>query len=222
MSEVVLYDYWRSSASYRVRIALNLAGIRYRSVVVNLLDGTHKSPEHLARSPQGLVPVLDIDGQRLTQSLAIIDYLDRTRQLGLMPDDPVGRAKVQALAHVLAVDLHPVCNLSVVAHATGGAEPARTDWMRHFISPGLAAFEAKLAGFDQSPFCTGSGPSLADLCLMPQIYNADRWGADYHDCKRILAVAKVCAAHPAFQAAHPDVVNVSGRDGSQPDGSIPR
>ena len=189
---------------------------------MNLLVGAHKSPEHVALNPQGLVPVLDIDGQRLTQSLAIIDYLDRTRKLGLLPDDPAGRAKAQALAYVLAVDLHPVCNLSVVAHATGGAEPARTNWMRRFIAPGLTAFEAMLVGFNQSPFCTGSDPSLADLCLVPQLYNADRWGADYHDCKRILAVAKACAAHPAFQAAHPDADRGSGRENSQPDEPITR
>ncbi len=204
MSDVVLYDYWRSSASYRVRIALNLAGISYRTVSVNLLDKSHKSADHLARNPQGLVPVLDIDGQRLTQSLAILEYLDETRSLGLLPREPGPRARARALAQSIAVDLHPLCNLSVVAHATGGAEPARSDWMRHFIEPGLAAFEMLLAGFAQTPYCTGDQPGLADLCLIPQLYNADRWGADYAACTRIRAVAQACAAHPAFAAAHPD------------------
>ncbi len=181
MSNTVLYDYWRSSASYRVRIALNLANISYQSISIDLVAGSHRSPEHLARNPQGLVPVLDIDSQSFTQSLAIIDYLDATRNLGLLPEDPVQRAKVQALAQSIAVDLHPVCNLSVVKYATQGAEPERTRWMQHFITPGLAAFESLLSEFDQNPFCIGSTPSLADICLMPQLYNARRWrGRDRH------------------------------------------
>lgn len=204
MSDVVLWDYPKSSASYRVRIALNLAGIDYRIETVNLLEKAHKSPEHLARNPQGFVPVLDIDGQRLTQSLAILDYLDATRELGLLPKEPVLRAKVQALAYVIAVDLHPVCNLSVAAFATGGEEPARTNWMRNFISPGLAAFEELLGGFEQDPFATGNAPGLADICLMPQLYNANRWGADYSSYGRIRAVEAECATHPAFQRAYPD------------------
>jgi maleylacetoacetate isomerase len=204
MSNVTLWDYPKSSASYRVRIALNLAGIEYDIQTVDLLSKAHKSPEHLARNPQGFVPVLDIDGQRFTQSLAILEYLDQTRALGLLPSDPIQRAKAQALAHTIAVDLHPVCNLSVVAHVTGGQEPARTQWMRHFITPGLAAFEALLAGFQQAPFAIGATPSLADICLMPQLYNANRWGADYSGCARIKAVETACAAHPAFAAAAPE------------------
>ena len=204
MSNVTLWDYPKSSASYRVRIALNLAGIDYKIETVDLLSKAHRTPEHLARNPQGLVPVLDIDGQRFTQSLAILDYLDTTRDLNLLPRDPVMRAKAQALSHAIAVDLYPVCNLSVVGHATGGQDPARTDWMRHFISPGLAAFEALLAGFKQSPFAIGETPSLADICLIPQLYNANRWGADYARCSRIKAIEAACADHPAFTAAAPD------------------
>ena len=204
MSNVTLWDYPKSSASYRVRIALNLAGIDYKIETVDLLSKAHRTPEHLARNPQGLVPVLDIDGQRFTQSLAILDYLDTTRDLNLLPRDPVMRAKAQALSHAIAVDLHPVCNLSVVGHATGGQDPARTDWMRHFISPGLAAFEALLASFKQSPFAIGETPSLADICLIPQLYNANRWGADYARCSRIKAIEAACADHPAFTAAAPD------------------
>ncbi|NND91884.1 MAG: maleylacetoacetate isomerase [Granulosicoccus sp.] len=206
MNTVRLYDYWRSSASYRVRIALNLAGIDWQSIPVNLVAGEHKQADHLARHPQGLVPVLDIDGHRFTQSLAIIDYLDSTRNLQLLPVEPVLRTQVQALAYSLAIDLHPVCNLSVVEYATNGEEPARTQWMRHFITPGLRTFESRLAEFEQSPFCTGDRPSLADLCLVPQLYNADRWGADYSQCRRIRCVAEACCDHPAFIAAHPDAV----------------
>ena len=206
MNDTVLFDYWRSSASYRVRIALNLARIPYQAITVDLVAGTHRSPEHLARNPQGLVPVLEIDGQRFTQSLAIIEYLDSTRHLGLLPEEPVQRARAQALAHAIAVDLHPVCNLSVVKHATHGEEPARTQWMQHFITPGLAAFETMLADFEQSPFCIGSTPSLPDLCLMPQLYTAERWGADYTECARIIKAANACREHPAFIAAYPDAV----------------
>lgn len=204
MSGVTLFDYPKSSASYRVRIALNLAGIAYDAVNVNLLEGAHRASEHLARNPQGFVPVLDIDGQRFTQSIAILDYLDTTREMGLLPKNPAARAKSQALAMVIAVDLHPVCNLSVAAHATGGQEPARTDWMRHFIGKGLTAFEEMLAGFEQAPYATGVRVGLADICLIPQLYNADRWGAPLDDMPRIRAIRAACDALPAFAEAHPD------------------
>lgn len=204
MSDTVLWDYPKSSASYRVRIALHLAGLPFRIETVDLLARDNRSPAHLARNPQGFVPVLDIDGVRLTQSLAILSYLDETRGLGLLPADPVLRARQTALAHAIAVDLHPVCNLSVASHATGGTEPGRTDWMRHFITPRMAAFEHMLAGFTQAPFCCGDAPGLADIVLMPQIYNARRWGAEYSDCARIQGVEAACAAHPAFVASHPD------------------
>lgn len=206
-AEKVLYDYWRSSASYRVRIALHLADIAYRSVPVNLLAGEHRAAEHIARNPQGLVPVLDIDGLRLTQSLAILDYLDETRGLGLLPTEPALRAQVQALAQVIAVDLHPVCNLRVARHAVDiadGDDARLGDWMRHFIAPSLAAFEASLNTFPHAPFCTGPTPALPDLCLVPQLYNAKRYGVDLSPFPRIQAVAEACAAHPAFAASHPD------------------
>lgn len=203
MNDTILWDYPKSSASYRVRIALNLAGLNYQIETVNLLDKENRSPEHLARNPQGFVPVLDIDGVQLTQSLAILNYLDVTRKLGLLPQDPVQRAKAEALSHVIAVDLHPVCNLSVMAYATGGKEPARTQWMQHFIRPGLEAFETLLKGFEQTPFATGNAPGLADICLIPQLYNANRWGVDYSDLHRINAVEQACAALPAFISAYP-------------------
>ena len=209
MTDTILYDYWRSSASYRVRIALNLAGIDYRAISVDLVKGDHKTPEHVARNPQGLVPVLEIDGHSFTQSLAILDYLNETRDLNLLPKDPAQAAKVRALAHSVAVDVHPVCNLGVVGHVSKlmpDTSNAKVDWMKHFISPGLRAFEGLLASFDQAPFCCGDTPSLADICLMPQLYNAHRWGADFSDCTRIQAVEKACAEHPAFAAAYPDAV----------------
>lgn len=209
MAEAILYDYWRSSASYRVRIALNLAGIETESVSVDLVKQDQKSPDYLALNPQGFVPVLRIDGHDFTQSLAIVEYLNETRKLGLLPDNHVEKAKARALAHAVAVDVHPVCNLQVIAHVaklTPENENARAEWMQRFIPPGLHAFEKMLAGFEQSPFCCGDTPGLADICLMPQIYNADRWGTDYSDCPRIIGVRDACATHPAFAAAFPDQV----------------
>ncbi|WP_406647877.1 maleylacetoacetate isomerase [Aliisedimentitalea scapharcae] len=209
MTDTILFDYWRSSASYRLRIALNLAGIEYRAISIDLTKGEQRSGDHLARNPQGFVPVLEIDGLQLTQSLAILDYLDQTRDLRLLPTGPAQRAKVQALAHSIAVDVHPVCNLQVAKYATGlsgGAEGMPGDWMKHFIRPGLQAFETLLAQFDQSPYCTGDSPGLADICLMPQLYNARRWGVEISDLSRLLGVEVACAEHSAFVAAYPDAV----------------
>ena len=212
MSEVVLYDYWRSSASYRVRIALNLAGISYKARKVDLLAKDHKSAAHLDLHPQGLVPVLTIDGHNFTQSLAILDYLDQTRELGLLPNDPTKRAKIMALAHTLAVDVHPVCNLGVVQHVSElvgeNNTSVKEDWMKHFILPGLCAFERQLAQFDLSPFVDGNSPGLAEICLIPQLYNADRWNVDYSNCPKLKALAASCQQIKAFYDAHPDQVNV--------------
>lgn len=205
MSETLLFDYWRSSASYRVRIALNLAGIDYETTSIDLVSGAQKAARYLEQNPQGLVPTLLIDGHRLTQSLAIIEYLDQTGDLGLLPADPLKRANVQAAAHAIAIDIHPVCNLSVMKHATGGREPARSNWMQHFITPGLRAFEQLIAPH-AGTYSFGDTPSLADLCLIPQLYNADRWGTSYADSPNIRRVAQTCTENPAFAAAHPDRV----------------
>ncbi len=209
MAETTLYDFWRSSASYRVRIALNLAGIAYKAVSVDLVEKANRLPEHLARNPQGLVPVLELDRHRFTQSLAIIEYLNETRGLGWLPDDPVARAAVRALAYSVAIDVHPICNVSVAAHVSdllGGAKGARKAWSRHFIGPGLAAFEELLTGFEQAPYCTGGTVSLADICLVPQVYNAERWDIDFEPFPQIRAVIEACRAHPAFAAADPEAV----------------
>ena len=207
MTETIFYNYWRSSASYRVRIALNLAGIAYRAVSVDLTKAAHKSDQHLGRNPQGLVPVLEIDGLQLTQSLAIIDYLDQTRNLDLLPIDPAARAKAQALAQCIAIDIQPICNLSVAQYATrlnGDVDGMPGDWMKHFIRPGLLAFETLLGNFEQAPYCTGKLPGLADLCLIPQLYNARRYQVDLADMPCLLSVEAACTNHPAFADAHPD------------------
>ena len=210
MSETILYDYWRSSASYRVRIALNMLRFDYRTVPVNLLEGAHKAPEHLERNPQGLVPALEIDGLMLTQSLAIIEYLAETRYAsGFLPADPQGRQRVRALAYAIAMDIHPICNLGVAGHVmelTGGGEAARAAWMRKFIGEGLAAMERMLDTLWTGTFCHGDVPTMADICLVPQVYNADRWGVDLSGLQRVRRIADACADLPAFRAAHPDAV----------------
>lgn len=206
MSEAVLYDYWRSSASYRLRIALNLAGISYDTVSVDILAGEHRGDAHLARNPQGFVPVLELDGLRMTQSMAIIGYLDETRGCGFLPEDAAGRARVRALAYVIAMDTHPICNTSVAGHVTdlvGGGKETTVAWMQHFIRKGLAAFEALLDHSSTGAFCHGDRPGLADICLMPQLYNAERWGAETGDLTRIQAIAENCRTHDAFARALP-------------------
>lgn len=203
MNRPVLYDYWRSSASYRVRIALRLLGIGFERVPVNLLSGEQKATEHLARNPQGLVPVLDIDGQRLTQSLAIVEYLAETHpDSGLLPSDPLGRARVRALSHAIAMDIHPICNTGTINHVlelTGGGEPARQAWMGKFIGEGLLAFERLLDHPATGRFCHGGQPTMADICLVPQIYNARRWQIDIGGLARIGAVVAACERLPAFE-----------------------
>ncbi|MEQ6247577.1 maleylacetoacetate isomerase [Sulfitobacter sp. HNIBRBA3233] len=211
MTEVVLYDYWRSTASYRVRIALELARIECKTVSIDLLAGAQRDAAHLARNPQGYVPVLEIDGLRLTQSLAIIEYLDETQGLLLLPDDPAARARVRALSQVIAADTHPICNPAVVGHVLTqfqpeDAEAARIDWMRHFIRRGLVAFEALLDDPATGTFCHGETPSLADLCLVPQIYNARRWGPKFDDLARVTRISAAAEALPAFQRAAPEAV----------------
>lgn len=210
MSDVVLYDYWRSSASYRVRIALNILGIGYRTVPINLLDGEQKSPDYLDLNPQGFVPTLVIDGRIMTQSLAIIGYLAELRpDGGLIPPEITDRQHVRELAYAIAMDIHPICNMHVAAYVATMTDKAdaREDWMRHFIAGGLRKLEIMLRKFDGA-FGFGDTPTLADICLVPQVYNARRWGVDLTDLRRIVEIDENCAKLPAFQAAHPDRVKV--------------
>ncbi|AQS47276.1 maleylacetoacetate isomerase [Thioclava nitratireducens] len=197
-----LHDYWRSSASYRVRIALALAGIEWQAAPVDLTTGAQRDPDYLAVNPQGLVPTLEIDGDRFTQSLAIVEYLNETRALGLLPEAPADRAHVRALAQAIAVDIHPVCNLRVAKHAVAASNGAITmeSWMQTFIAPGLAAVEEMISG---ESFCWRDQLTLADLCLVPQIYNARRWGIDLAPMPNITRIAAHLETLPAFAAARP-------------------
>lgn len=202
----ILYDYWRSSAAYRLRIALGLLNLPYSAVPVDLLKAEHKGPDNLARNPQGLVPSLTIDSQTLIQSLAIIEYLDETRQAGLLPAEPLARARVRALSYAIAMEIHPVCNLSVARFANEASGGAITmgDWMKRFIRPGLEAFEAMLEAPQTGPFCHGDSVTMADICLIPQLYNARRWEVDISDLTAINRIAEALEALPPVRAAHPD------------------
>ncbi len=207
MSDTVLFDYWRSSASYRVRIALNMLGEEFRPVSVDLLAKTQKSAEHLARNPQGLVPVLEIDGHAFTQSLAIIEYLDETRHAGFLPADPVGRQRVRQLSYAIAMEIHAVCNTGVVAElmrVTSNGEAARDAWMQKFIGEGMIAFEKLLDHPATGKFCHGDTPGMADFCLVPQVYNARRWNVDISGLPRVLEIAGRCEGLDAFAKAHPE------------------
>ncbi len=211
--DIVLFDYWRSSASYRVRIALESLGIAYERVSVDLLAGAQRSAEHRARNPQGLVPALAIDGHMLTQSLAIIEYLSETRpQARFLPTDPLGRQRVRTLSYAIAMEIHAVCNTGVANHVvalTGGGEEARAAWMKKFIGEGLAAVETLLDNPATGTFCHGDAPTMADFCLVPQVYNAERWGANIAGLSRVRRIAETCRALPAFQAAHPETVKAT-------------
>ncbi|QUS58752.1 maleylacetoacetate isomerase [Pseudovibrio brasiliensis] len=207
MSNITLYDYWRSSASYRVRIALNLKGLSYDMVTVNLLKGEQKDTDNLKRNPQGFVPSLDLEGDMMTQSLAIIEYLDELHPSpALMPATARERARVRMLSHAIAMDIHPVCNLGVVqriVELSGGDDQVKVNWMREFIAKGLNAFEELLADGQSGKYCHGDQVGLADICLIPQVYNADRWGVDRSHLTRINAIVKEADQLEAFQKAEP-------------------
>ncbi len=202
-----LYTYFRSSAAYRVRIALNLKGLEYEAVAVHLLKegGQQKKPEYLALNPQGLVPALDVDGHVLGQSLAIMEYLDETRpQPPLLPADPLGRARVRAIAQAIACDIHPINNLRVLQYLSGQLgldQAAKDEWYRHWVQSGLQAVEAMLS--DKGQFCHGDRPGLADCCLVPQVFNARRFQCDLSVLPKIMAISERCEALPAFAQAAP-------------------
>lgn len=209
---ITLYDYWRSSAAYRVRIGLNLAGLAYGSVPVDLVAGAQTSAANLARNPQGLVPTLEIDGLTLTQSLSILEYLDEVHGAGFLPRDAAGRARARALAYAIAMETAPVCNLSVRTYAAAQSNGGITadSWQNHFITKGLVAFEAMLDHPDTGRFCHGDRVTLPDICLIPQVYNARRIGLDLASLPRIKAIVASLETLAAVQAAHPDTHQPKG------------
>ena len=208
MNEIILYDYWRSSASYRVRIALNLKGVRYKSVPTSLLEGDHKAVEYVERNPQGFVPMLSIDGHDLTQSLAIIDYLDANYpDPAMVSSNPAERAKTLAQALVIAADIHPVNNLRILKYlkdVLGQDQAAIDNWYRHWIVEGLTALEAMAP---EDGLFGGDLPNLADVCLVPQMANARRFDTPLEAFPKLLRIDAALTEMPAFKAAHPDAVN---------------
>jgi maleylacetoacetate isomerase len=203
-----LYNYFRSSASYRVRIALALKGLPYEYVSVHLAKGEHKQAGYGALSADGLVPLLELpDGTRLSQSLAIMEFLDEEYPgPALLPKDALSRAKVRALAQSIACEIHPLNNLRVLkylVHDLKVEEAAKNDWYRHWVRTGLEAFERQLAQRPLSTYCWGEAPTVADCCLVPQIYNAQRFDTPLDGLPRTMATYEACMALEAFQAAQP-------------------
>ena len=204
---MILHGYWRSGAAYRVRIALALKGLAYETQGHDLRTGAQKAADYVALNPQGMVPALQIDGAVLTQSPAILEWLEETHpQPPLLPSDPLSRARVRAMAALIACDIHPLNNLRVgkSLREDFGADQAAVDaWAARWIVPGFTALEA-LVERDGQGWCFGDTPTLADACLIPQIYSAHRFNVPLDAYPRLLAIDAAAQAHPAFIAAHPD------------------
>jgi len=207
---LVLHDYFRSSASFRVRIALNLKALDYDRVEVSLIAGEQKSDAYLAQNAQGFVPMLVADGEPIIQSLAIIDWLDRAfPDPRLIPDDPMPRAVALAQAHVVACDIHPLNNLRVLKYLTrdlGLNEQTKDHWYRHWVAEGFDALEA-MAG--EGRYLGGDAPGIADCCLVPQMYNARRFDLPLDAYPRLVEIDAACMDLEAFQRAHPDAVKAA-------------
>ena len=207
LSRMKLHNYFRSSASYRVRIALELKGLAYEYVPVHIAKGEHRQAAYAAVSADMLVPLLEVDGEKLSQSMAIIEYLDaKFPNTPLLPADALGKAKVRALAQSIACEMHPVNNLRVLKYLTKELkvdEGAKNAWYAHWCREGLEAFERQLAQLPASKFCYGDTPTMADCCLVPQIFNAQRFKVPFDGLARTMAAFEASAALPAFQKAHP-------------------
>ena len=203
---MILHGYWRSGAAYRVRIALALKGLAYETQGHDLRTGAQKAADYVALNPQGMVPALQIEGAVLTQSPAILEWLEETHpQPPLLPVDPLDRARVRAMAALIVCDIHPLNNLRVgkSLREDFGADQAAVDaWAARWIVPGFTALEALVAR-DGDGWCFGNTPTLADACLIPQIYSAHRFNVPLDAFPRLLAIDAVAQAHPAFIAAHP-------------------
>ena len=207
MTKPLLFGYFRSSAAYRVRAALAWKGIEFDTRPVHLVKGEHRADDYLDLQPQGLVPALQIDGHTLGQSMAILEYLEETRpEPALLPKDAAGRAAVRWMAELIVADIHPINNLRIGSYLRGtlgqGDEGVQT-WMHHWMAEGFAALET-LVSAHGGTYCHGDALSFADLCLVPQMYNARRFGLDLAPYPLITAIDERCRALPAFEAAHPD------------------
>jgi len=204
---LVLHGYWRSGTSYRTRIALNLKGLTYSTVPVDLRAGAQRSDAFRELNPQGLVPAIEYEGRVMTQSPAILEWLEeRFPAPPLLPADAADRAEVRAMAALVACDVHPLNNLRVlqqIKQQFGADDAAQKVWTARWIEPGFEAME-RLIERRGDGWSWGAAPTLADCCLIPQVYSARRFGVDLAPYPRIVAVDALAAGHPAFQAAHPD------------------
>ena len=202
-----LYTAFRSSAAFRVRIALNLKGLAYEPAFVHLARGEHRKPEYAEINPQALVPTFEDGGARLVQSLAIIEYLDETRpNPPLLPGDALGRARVRALSLLIACEIHPLNNLRVLQHlkrALGQNDEQVSTWYRHWIGDGFQKLEAELARGATGRFCHGDAPTMADCCLVPQVFNAQRYQCDTSPYPTVMRVFGECMKLDAFDRAQP-------------------
>lgn len=202
-----LYNYFRSSASFRVRIALQLKGLPYEYISVHLAKGEHKLPGYSAVAADNLVPNLVVDGEHLSQSLAIMEYLDETHPTpALLPSDALGRARVRALAQSIACEIHPLNNLRVLKYLSGPmslSEDQKNTWYRHWVREGLEAFERQLAQVPHSTYCYGDTPSMADCCLVPQIFNGKRFDVNFDGLPLTMGAFDACMKLEAFQKAQP-------------------
>ncbi|TPE60433.1 maleylacetoacetate isomerase [Sandaracinobacter neustonicus] len=204
---MILHGYFRSGAAWRVRIGLHWKGVSYQDVALNLRTGEQTSAQWRARNPQAMVPALELDdGTLLTQSLAILEWLEETRpNPPFLPADPLARARIRAVALAIAADTHPVQNLRVLKRVEDLAGPdAARQWAQDTIATGLAAVEALIAPH-AGPYAFGTQPTLADIVITPQLFNARRFGVDLAPFPLLLAAESACAELPAFQAARPEV-----------------
>ena len=202
-----LYNYFRSSASFRVRIALALKGLPYDYVAVHIARGDHQLPAFAAIAADQLVPVLEDGENRLSQSMAIIEYLDETYpQPALLPDGAAARARVRGLAQSIACEIHPLNNLRVLKYLVKQlkvGDDAKNTWYRHWVREGLLSFERQLAQYPPSLYCWGDTPTMADCCLVPQIFNGQRFDCDFKGLPRTMAAFDACMRLEAFQQAQP-------------------
>lgn len=207
LAAMKLHNYFRSSASFRVRIALELKGLPYDYVAVHIARGDHQLPGYAGLSADRLVPLLEDGDSRLSQSMATIEYLDETHPApALLPADALGRARVRALAQTIACEIHPLNNLRVLKYLARELkvdEGARNTWYRHWVRDGLESFERQLAQQPASRYCWGDTPSLADCCLVPQIFNGRRFDCDLDGLPRTMAAFDACMQLGAFQKAQP-------------------